>query len=80
MNCGWMRQRVVHRHFTAREADPVDGTTRIPAALPERNKENVRGGSLSAMRTRIQAAGLDIHADFIVGFSSDDKGAFEDQF
>ena len=42
--------------------------------------QNIRGDSLEAKLARIQNAGLDINAGFIVGFDSDDKGIFEDQF
>jgi radical SAM superfamily enzyme YgiQ (UPF0313 family) len=51
------------------------------ASLQETKKfQNVRGDSLDAKLARIQAAGLDINAGFIVGFDSDDKAIFEDQF
>lgn len=42
--------------------------------------QNLRGDSLEAKLARIQNAGLDINAGFIVGFDSDDRGIFEDQF
>ena len=51
------------------------------ASLQETKKfQNVRGDSLEAKLARIQAAGLDINAGFIVGFDSDDKAIFDDQF
>jgi radical SAM superfamily enzyme YgiQ (UPF0313 family) len=51
------------------------------ASLKETKKfQNVRGDSLDAKLSRIQAAGLDINAGFIVGFDSDDKAIFEDQY
>jgi radical SAM superfamily enzyme YgiQ (UPF0313 family) len=51
------------------------------ASLKETKKfQNLRGDSLEAKLARIQNAGLDINAGFIVGFDSDDKGIFEDQF
>jgi radical SAM superfamily enzyme YgiQ (UPF0313 family) len=52
-----------------------------PASLKEAKKfQNLRGDSLEAKLARIQNAGLDINAGFIVGFDSDDKDIFEDQF
>jgi len=42
--------------------------------------QNVRGDSLAAKLARIQTAGLDINAGFIVGFDNDDQTIFEDQF
>jgi len=51
------------------------------SSLKETKKfQNVRGDSLSDKLARIQNAGLDINAGFIVGFDSDDKDIFEDQF
>lgn len=51
------------------------------ASLAETKKfQNVRGDPLEAKIARIQAAGIDINAGFIVGFDSDDGGIFEDQF
>ena len=51
------------------------------ASLKETKKfQNVRGDSLEEKLSRIQAAGLDINAGFIVGFDSDDKAIFEDQY
>ncbi len=51
------------------------------AALEEIKKyQNMRGDSLAAKLSRIQDAGLDINAGFIVGFDSDDKEVFADQF
>ncbi len=51
------------------------------ASLQETKKfQNLRGDSLAAKLTRIQNAGLDINAGFIVGFDSDDQAIFEDQF
>jgi hypothetical protein len=38
------------------------------------------GDSLDAKLARIQTAGLDISAGFIVGFDNDDETIFEDQF
>jgi len=50
-------------------------------SLKETGKfQNIRGDSLEAKLARIQNAGLDINAGFIVGFDSDDKEIFEDQF
>jgi radical SAM superfamily enzyme YgiQ (UPF0313 family) len=51
------------------------------ASLVETKKyQNMRGDSLAAKLARIQDAGLDINAGFIVGFDSDDAQIFEDQF
>ena len=51
------------------------------ASLEETKKfQNMRGDSLAAKLARIQDAGLDINAGFIVGFDSDDQQIFEDQF
>ena len=51
------------------------------ASLSETKKfQNVRGDSLEAKLSRIQAAGIDVNAGFIVGFDSDDKQIFDDQF
>jgi radical SAM superfamily enzyme YgiQ (UPF0313 family) len=51
------------------------------SSLKETKKfQNVRGDSLSDKLARIQNAGLDINAGFIVGFDSDDKAIFDDQF
>jgi radical SAM superfamily enzyme YgiQ (UPF0313 family) len=51
------------------------------ASLNETKKfQNTRGDSLGAKLARIQSAGLDVSGGFIVGFDSDDKGIFDDQF
>ncbi len=51
------------------------------ASLKETKKfQNVRGDSLSAKLARVQNAGIDVHAGFIVGFDADDASIFEDQF
>jgi radical SAM superfamily enzyme YgiQ (UPF0313 family) len=51
------------------------------ASLVETKKfQNVRGDSLPAKLERIQRAGIDVYAGFIVGFDSDDKQIFEDQY
>jgi radical SAM superfamily enzyme YgiQ (UPF0313 family) len=51
------------------------------SSLRETKKfQNVRGDSLGAKLERIQAAGIDVNAGFIVGFDSDDKDIFEDQY
>ena len=50
-------------------------------SLAEAKKfQNMRGDSLGSKLERIQEAGLDINAGFIVGFDSDDAQIFEDQF
>ncbi len=51
------------------------------ASLQETKKfQNARGDSLQAKLSRIQAAGLDVSGGFIVGFDSDDRSIFDDQF
>jgi radical SAM superfamily enzyme YgiQ (UPF0313 family) len=51
------------------------------ASLKETKKfQNTAGDSLDAKLARIQNAGLDISAGFIIGFDNDDKTIFEDQF
>jgi radical SAM superfamily enzyme YgiQ (UPF0313 family) len=55
-------------------------TPRLDSLNETKKFQNVRGDSLGSKLARIQAAGLDINAGFIVGFDSDDKGIFEDQF
>ena len=55
-------------------------TPRIGSLQETKKYQNTRGDSLSAKLRRIQKAGLDINAGFIVGFDHDDKQIFEDQF
>ena len=55
-------------------------TPRLDSLNETKKFQNVRGDSLDAKLARIQNAGLDINAGFIVGFDNDDKGIFEDQF
>jgi radical SAM superfamily enzyme YgiQ (UPF0313 family) len=51
------------------------------ASLEETKKfQNVRGDSLPDKLARIQNAGIDVHAGFIVGFDNDDADIFEEQF
>jgi radical SAM superfamily enzyme YgiQ (UPF0313 family) len=51
------------------------------ASLEETKKfQNTRGDSMEAKLARVQRAGLDISAGFIVGFDNDDLGIFEDQY
>jgi radical SAM superfamily enzyme YgiQ (UPF0313 family) len=51
------------------------------ASLEETKKfQNTRGDSMEHKLARIQRAGLDISAGFIVGFDNDDLAIFEDQF
>jgi radical SAM superfamily enzyme YgiQ (UPF0313 family) len=51
------------------------------SSLRETKKlQNVRGDSLAAKLERIQQAGIDVHGGFIVGFDSDDKSIFEEQY
>jgi radical SAM superfamily enzyme YgiQ (UPF0313 family) len=55
-------------------------TPRVASLQETKKFQNVRGDSLEAKLARIQNAGLDINAGFIVGFDSDDKAIFEDQY
>jgi radical SAM superfamily enzyme YgiQ (UPF0313 family) len=55
-------------------------TPRLDSLKETKKYQNARGDSLDAKLARIQAAGLDINAGFIVGFDNDDKGIFEDQY
>jgi radical SAM superfamily enzyme YgiQ (UPF0313 family) len=50
-------------------------------SLKETKKfQNTKGDSLAAKLSRIQQAGIDISAGFIVGFDNDDASIFEKQF
>jgi len=55
-------------------------TPRLESLKETKKFQNTRGDSLDAKLARIQNAGLDINAGFIVGFDSDDKAIFEDQY
>jgi radical SAM superfamily enzyme YgiQ (UPF0313 family) len=55
-------------------------TPRLESLKESKKFQNIQGDSLNAKVARIQNAGLDINAGFIVGFDSDDKKVFEDQF
>ena len=55
-------------------------TPRLDSLKETKKFQNVRGDSLEEKLARIQNAGLDINAGFIVGFDSDDKAIFDDQF
>ncbi len=55
-------------------------TPREASLIETKKFQNTRGDSLSDKLARIQNAGIDINAGFIVGFDADDKGIFEDQF
>jgi radical SAM superfamily enzyme YgiQ (UPF0313 family) len=55
-------------------------TPRVDSLKETKKFQNVRGDSLSAKLARIQNAGIDINAGFIVGFDNDDSGIFDDQF
>jgi len=55
-------------------------TPRMDSLTETKKFQNVRGDSLEEKLKRIQSAGLDVNAGFIVGFDNDDKGIFEDQF
>ena len=51
------------------------------ASLEETKKfQNTRGDSMEDKLARVQRAGLDISAGFIVGFDNDDLAIFEDQY
>ena len=55
-------------------------TPRVASLNETKKFQNTRGDSLDAKLARIQNAGLDISAGFIVGFDNDDETIFEDQF
>jgi radical SAM superfamily enzyme YgiQ (UPF0313 family) len=55
-------------------------TPRVESLKETKKFQNTHGDSLDAKLARIQNAGLDISAGFIVGFDHDDKTIFEDQF
>lgn len=55
-------------------------TPRVGSLQETKKYQNTRGDSLNAKLKRIQDAGLDVNAGFIVGFDHDDKDIFEDQF
>ncbi|MEQ9379709.1 MAG: DUF4070 domain-containing protein, partial [Pirellulales bacterium] len=55
-------------------------TPRLDSLKETKKLQNIRGDSLDAKLARIQSAGLDINAGFIVGFDSDDKKIFDEQF
>ncbi|RLT13537.1 MAG: hypothetical protein DWI25_06830 [Planctomycetota bacterium] len=55
-------------------------TPRIDSLIETKKFQNVRGDSLEAKLARIQSAGLDINAGFIVGFDNDNKAIFDNQF
>lgn len=55
-------------------------TPRRESLLETKKLQNARGDSLDDKLARIQSAGLDIHAGFIVGFDNDDPAIFDEQF
>jgi radical SAM superfamily enzyme YgiQ (UPF0313 family) len=55
-------------------------TPRLESLKETKKFQNVRGDSMEMKLARIQNAGLDISAGFIVGFDNDDKLIFEDQY
>ncbi len=55
-------------------------TPRMESLKETKKFQNTHGDSLDDKLARIQNAGLDIHAGFIVGFDADDDKIFEDQF
>ena len=55
-------------------------TPRLESLKETKKLQNIRGDSLDAKLARIQNAGFDINTGVTVGFDSDDKGIFEDQF
>jgi radical SAM superfamily enzyme YgiQ (UPF0313 family) len=55
-------------------------TPRAESLKETKKFQNTRGDSMEDKLERIQNAGLDISAGFIVGFDNDDMGIFEDQY
>jgi len=55
-------------------------TPRVASLKETKKSQNVRGDPMDAKLARIQNAGLDINAGFIVGFDSDDREIFDEQF
>ncbi len=55
-------------------------TPRQESLEETRKFQNLRGDSMADKLARVQNAGLDVNAGFIVGFDSDDKGIFDDQY
>jgi radical SAM superfamily enzyme YgiQ (UPF0313 family) len=55
-------------------------TPRAESLLETKKYQNVRGDSLADKLARVQNAGIDIHAGFIVGFDNDDSSIFDEQF
>jgi radical SAM superfamily enzyme YgiQ (UPF0313 family) len=55
-------------------------TPRAASLSEVKKQQNVLGDSMEKKLARIQNAGIDVHAGFIVGFDSDDSEIFEDQF
>lgn len=55
-------------------------TPRVASLKETKKFQNVAGDGLDAKLARIQNAGLDISAGFIVGFDNDDESIFEDQY
>ena len=55
-------------------------TPRLESLNETKKFQNVRGDTMEAKLARIRNAGLDVNAGFIVGFDSDDKTIFADQF
>lgn len=55
-------------------------TPRVASLRETKKFQNTLGDCLDAKLARIQNAGLDISAGFIVGFDNDDRSIFEDQF
>jgi radical SAM superfamily enzyme YgiQ (UPF0313 family) len=55
-------------------------TPRIASLEETLKTQNIRGDSMEDKLARIQNAGLDISAGFIVGFDNDDMAIFEEQY
>jgi len=55
-------------------------TPRIASLNETKKFQNTRGDSLEAKIERVQNAGIDVHAGFIVGFDNDDRAIFDDQY
>lgn len=55
-------------------------TPRVASLKETKKFQNIAGDDLASKLARIQNAGLDISAGFIVGFDNDDESIFEEQF
>ena len=55
-------------------------TPRVASLKETKKFQNVAGDNLDSKLARIQNAGLDVSAGFIVGFDNDDESIFDDQY